>query len=66
MASSSGAKGAKTRHQNSFRLKEFIGPGKEFDPNEIPTLQAVIQRGILFKEIWMIEEEASKKKIQVG
>ena len=62
MASSNTTKaGAKTRYQSSFKLRDLVGPGKEFFPSEVPTLRAAVQRGVLIKEICMIEKDASKK-----
>lgn len=40
----------RTRHSSGTKMSEFIGPGKEFNPSELPTNRAVIQRGILQKE----------------
>ena len=57
--------GAKTRHQSGTRLGELVGPGKEFVLSEVPTLRAIIQKGILIKERLMIEEMTSKKNILV-
>ena len=58
--------GAKTRHQSGTKLGELVGPGKEFVLSEVPTLRAIIQKGILIKERLMIEEMTSKKNILVG
>ena len=41
---------AKTRHSSITSISEFIGPGKDFIPSELPTNRAVIQKGILLKE----------------
>ena len=56
----------KTRRQSGSRLADFIGPGKEFVPSEVPTLRAVIQQGILIKEKAMIEQGAAKKEIHMS
>ena len=45
---------AKTRHQSGTKLSEFVGRGKEFVECEVPTLRAVIRKGILIKEKMMI------------
>ena len=58
--------GARTRHQSGSKLRELVGAGKEFLLSEVPTLRAVIQRGILIKERWMIEEITGQKKVLVG
>ena len=49
-----------TRKAADFKLKNLIGPGKEFLPREVPTLRAVIQKGILIQEKLVIEEEKSR------
>ena len=56
----------KTRRQSGSRLADFIGPGKEFVPSEVPTLRAVIQQGILIKEKAMIEQGAAKVEIHTS
>ena len=38
--------GVKTRKQSYSKLSELVGPGKELLTNEVPTLCAVIQKGI--------------------
>ena len=57
---------AKTRRQSGSKLADFIGPGKEFLPSEVPTLRAVIQQGILIKERALIEQGASKREIHLS
>ena len=39
----------KTR-SSTTAISDFIGPGKDFIPSELPTNRAVIQKGILLKE----------------
>ncbi|XP_043213832.1 N-alpha-acetyltransferase 35, NatC auxiliary subunit-like isoform X2 [Amphibalanus amphitrite] len=56
----------KTRRHVASKLSDFVGGGKEFDPSELPTLRAVIQKGILVKQKLMIEEETAKQKIERG
>ena len=46
-------------------LSFFVGQGKEFLHSEVPTLRAVIQRGILIKEGLILEQGAAKKDIHV-
>ena len=53
---------ARTRHSSgNKKLKEYVGKGKEFDVTEVPTLRAVIQRGLLIKENWMLGQADCKK-----
>ena len=47
------------------KLSFFVGQGKEFLHSEVPTLRAVIQRGILIKEGLILEQGAAKKDIHV-
>ena len=47
------------------KLSSFVGQGKEFLHSEVPTLRAVIQRGILIKEGLILEQGAAKKDIHV-
>ena len=51
---------AKTRGQLGTKLRDFVGPGKEFLPSEVPTLRAVLQRGILLRESILREEGRAK------
>ena len=39
-----------TRLFSNTKLVELVGPGKEFLPSEVPTLRALIQKGILMQE----------------
>ena len=47
------------------KLSSFVGQGKEFLHSEVPTLRAVIQRGILIKEDLLLEHGAAKTDIHV-
>ena len=48
----------KTRHQfGNQKLREYVGNGKELDMSEVPTLRAVIQKGLLIKEKWLMESD---------
>jgi len=40
----------RTRHSSATQLTEFVGCPKEFYLSDVPTLRAVIQRGLLIKE----------------
>ena len=51
---------ARTRHLSSSPLVEYLGPGKEFLPSELPTLRAVLQFGIHLQDIKIREEEVKK------
>ena len=66
MSSPGSSKGTRTRHQSGSKLTEFVGPGKEFNLSEVPTLRAVIQRGILIKEKLLLEQGSAKKDIHVS
>ena len=54
----------RTRHQSGSKLTELVGPGKEFIQSEVPTLRAVIQKGILIKEELLVKQD--KKDIHVS
>ena len=53
----------KTRHQAGTKLAEFVGPGKDLNPGEVPTLRAALQKGILIRERLLIEQDVAKKDI---
>lgn len=52
-----------TRNTVDFKLKTAIGPGKEFLASEVPTLRAVIQKGILIKEEHLVQHEESRNQL---
>ena len=39
-----------TRLSTNTKLIALVGPGKEFVPSDVPTLRAVIQKGILLQQ----------------
>ena len=49
----------KTRHQAGTKLAEFVGPGKDLNPGEVPTLRAALQKGILIRERLLIEQDVA-------
>ena len=53
----------KTRHQAATRLVEFVGPGKDLNAGEVPTVRAALRKGILIRERLLIEQEVAKKNI---
>ena len=66
MASCATSKPIKTRGQVGTKLRDFVGVGKEFNPSEVPTLRAAIQRGLLIKERLLLEEDRAKTDIQTS
>ena len=48
------------------QLSKLVGRGKEFALSEVPTVRAVIQRGLLIKERLSIEEKRYDKDISVS
>ena len=60
---SSKPKGTKTRGKIKSKLQYLVGAGKEFNPSEVPTLRAAIQRGLLIRERLLWEEGRAKKDI---
>ena len=63
-SSSKGRSGPKTRCQLGSRMTDLVGPGKEMNPTEVPTVRAVLQRGVLLKEKLLVEEGKAKNKIR--
>jgi len=55
--------GPRTRHQSGNKLVDLVGPGKEFNPSEVPTLRAVMQKGIQIKESML--EGTAKTEVHV-
>ena len=39
-----------TRNTVDCKLKAEVGPGKEFLASDVPTLRAIVQKGILIQE----------------
>ena len=56
----------KTRHSSGSKLKDYIGPAKEFNPSEVPTLRCVIQRGLLLKDEKLIVQDVAKTNYSRG
>ena len=54
-----------TRKSTDSHLKDLVGCGKEFVVSELPTMRAVLQLGILFKEKEIILKEKSSNNITV-
>ena len=57
--------GVKTRRHSDSKLSELVGPGKEFIPSEVPTLRAIIQKGILIRDRLVLEQGSAKKDVRV-
>ena len=55
--------GVKTIKQSCSKLSELVGPGIEFLPGEVPTLCAVIQKGILTRERVLVELGKAKTEV---
>ena len=55
--------GVKTRNQSYSKLSELVGPGKELLTSEVPTLFAVIQKGILIRERVLVELGKAKTEV---
>ena len=54
MASGEGSK-PRTRHNSSCKLSTYVGAAKEFSLADVPTVRAVIRRGLLLKEQKLLE-----------
>ena len=57
--------GVKTRRHSDSKLSELVGPGKEFIPSEVPTLRAIIQRGILIRDRLLLEQGSAKTDVHI-
>ena len=47
------------------QLSQLVGPGKEFIPSEVPTLQTIIQRGILIRDRMLLEQGSAKTDVHI-
>ena len=56
--------GVKTRKHSYSKLSELVGSGKDFLPSEVPTLRAVIQKGILIREGVLVELGKAKTDLK--
>ena len=52
---------AKTRHASSSSLSDFLGPGKELVPSQVPTLRAALQLGLYLQGERENQEELDKR-----
>ena len=50
MSGACGSSKPMTRHSSGSKWKDFIVPAKEFNPSQVPTLRAVLQKGLLLKD----------------
>ena len=47
------------------QLSQLVGPGKEFIPSEVPTLQTITQRGILIRDRMLLEQGSAKTDVHI-
>ena len=57
--------GVKTRRRSDSKLSQLVGPGKEFIPSEVPTLQTITQRGILIRDRMLLEQGSAKTDVHI-
>ena len=57
--------GVKTRRLSDSKLSQLVGPGKEFIPSEVPTLQTITQRGILIRDRMLLEQGSAKTDVHI-
>ena len=50
----------KTRHDSASKLKEYIGPSQELNPNEVPTVRSVLQQGLFLRDQKLFNENVAK------
>ena len=55
--------GVKKRRHSASKLSEFVGPANEILPSEVPTLRAIIQRGLLVRDRLLLEQGSAKTEI---
>ena len=51
----------KTRHASSSHISNYLGPGKELVPSQVPTLRAALQLALHLREGRMRMEEVDKR-----
>ena len=49
----------KTRNDSASKLKEYIGPPVKLNPNEVPTIRAVLQQGLFLKDKKLLDENVA-------
>ena len=55
-----------TRESVNCRLISLVGPGKNFLPNDVPRLRAVLQKCILIQEQNLIKQEKNRNQLSVN
>ena len=55
-----------TRASVNCRLVSLVGPGKNFLPSDVPTLRAVLQKGILIQEQNLIKQEKNRNQLSIN
>ena len=62
----SSANKKRTRHSSSTKLSEYLGPGAELLPTEVPTLRDILRKGILIQEEKMLSEGGERKNFPIN
>jgi hypothetical protein len=56
----------RTRHASACSLADFLGPGKELLPSELPTLRSALQLALYLQDIRMRREDLDKRNYPVA
>ena len=56
----------RTRHSSSTKLSEYLGPGAELLPTEVPTPRDILRKGILIQEEKMLSEGGERKNFPIN
>ena len=56
----------KTRNDSGSKLTDYLGPGKEFLPTEVPTLRGVLRKALLIQEEHILDEVGDRRSLSVA
>ena len=51
---------SKTRQDSASKLKEYLGPPQELNPNEVPTVRSALQQGLYLRDKKLLDENVAK------
>ena len=51
---------SKTRQDSASKLKEYLGPPQELNPNEVPTVRSALQQGLFLRDKKLLDENVAK------
>ena len=56
----------KTRNDSGSKLTDYLGPGKEFLPTEVPTLRGVLRKALLIQEEHILDFCGDRRSLSVA